>query len=109
MWTLFVDVYMSMYSVFFVLSGPDMWWTEPWEAQRQEKLVEQRYTCQRPEDGEASLRRDASLSLSLSLSRLSLCLSPCVVCDVSVVLSVVVVVVVEEGEERRGETNRTIM
>ena len=52
-----------------------------------------RHTCQHPEDGEASLRRAASLSPSpLSLSSLSqslsLCLFPCVVCDCVVVVVV---------------------
>ena len=60
-----------------------------------------RHTCQHKEDGEASLRRAASLShspLSLSLSR-SLCLSPCVVRDVVFCVVVVVVVVVVAVEE----------
>ena len=71
-----------------------------------------RQTCQHPEDCEASLRRAASLSLSpfclLSLV-LSLCLSPCVVCDVVLCCVVVVVCVcgvVLEKRGRKGETDR---
>ena len=53
-----------------------------------------RHTCQHKEDGEASLRRAASLSHSRSL-----CLSPCVVRDVVFCVVVVVVVVVVAVEE----------